>query len=212
MGGSVTNDDDRNWSNERLLETYEEALDLLDEYEATVAIHAKRGRNPHAQEDVQEAHVWLHLAVMRVWRRMPRRKIQNRLENYWKGIQQTGTDENGNPEYEAVITIYEIDGEEYYGLQWLDALQGKTYSQTVRQRRRHEGIVEQEQWEAQLLPPEKCRRCINLFGEILEELGYIDPPDPPKVVSVLDAQGGDGDALGENGGELPARPDGGTEE
>lgn len=197
-----------NWSSQQLLEAYEECLDVLDEYEFTEAMHACAGENPYAQRDVQEAHILLHLAVLRCWRRMPRAKVRDKLPQYWHGV----TEIDG--EKHEIIIMHEGPTENKTGLKWLDAFQSAPVRYQSAERRRHEGMVEVTDWDVELLPVDKCRQCINYFNEILEQLGVINPPDEGIAVSEPEDEQrttlNDDDPVEETSG-LPVKADGGVD-
>lgn len=158
-----------------VVEAYEQAQDHLDEYDALLSVTALNGANPHTDETVQTQKVWLHVETMRCIRKMPRVTMREKMAPYWD---------------DAII--YDDGQRQIVGLKALETYQGAVFKEELTESVRHHGEVDTEQWNAQLLPGPAYRRALTLIGEVLERLGYMEAPSPPKTVSVMDAHGGEG--------------------
>lgn len=176
----MSDEDDFNpsrWSHEALLLALEEAQDQLDEYDTTLQLTAmKTEGNPYADPRVQGEKVKLHVKVMRLFRRLPRVELREKMGAYW----------------DDAIIYRDEEGREIVGLRALDAFQGAVHPHTETISKRHQPTREVTKWDAELLPASAYRRSVILIQEILERVGYIEAPRSPKTVSVLDANGGEG--------------------
>lgn len=163
------------WSQSGLIEAYQAALDELDEFDALRQLAAINDQNPYEHPEVQEQKVRLHVATMRVFRRLPRVELREKLPQYWE---------------EATI-CYISENEALVGLKVLEGYQGAVYSDSETIQPRHGMPETVEHWDAYLLPDSGYRRVINLITEVLERFGYIEAPNPPEIVYEMDAHGGE---------------------
>lgn len=159
---------------------------------------AEKGHSPDDSQQVRNAHLEMHAAVMDLFRRS-RPQMRKHMPEYWSPLDESHFDDDGELDNfdgaERAVLFMDgpsIDESEQLivGLKSLEMFQGATNTFVEHDSPRHRGTVSYSIYEPVILPPDGCRRVVDLIGEALEELGYMDVPQERRTLHVMDGQGG----------------------
>jgi len=169
----------------RLVEAVEEAQDALDAWgmqRQRVAV--AKNHYPDNDPDVYQAKIEMHARMTRAFRLL-RPQIKEHLPYYW--LRAEIYDERNDPESDGDRVIR--------GMKALEGFQERIVEQrrTVESRQHRDSV--EKVYDVELLPGAAYRRVINLFGECMEHLGYVSPPQTPERLGVA---GDDGPGSGED--------------
>lgn len=189
----MSDDESITWSAHAILEALERSQKAANRYDMTRHQVAKQGQHPDESPRVQDAHIELHGAVMDLFRRA-RAQIRKHMPEYWEPpeSEEEAREMDGTEKAVLYMSGHTLAESERYiiGMKSLEQFYGQVQTHVYEEEQRHKGDVTEEIHDPLLLPPQACRRTIDLVSECLNELGYMEVPKERRTVHVLDANGG----------------------